>query len=135
MTSCTRSIVQCKTCPWRVDADPYAIPNYQRELHAKLDRTIQSGVESLFRVLSTGTRNVMACHYSKAEAEFPCAGWLHNQLGVGNNIAIRLAVMSGKLPPPEVDGPQHERFEDTLPPEPQPSPSKSRKRVRRRKSA
>ena len=129
MSRCSlKPLRQCKTCPFRVDADPYAIPNYQRELHAKLDRTIQSGAESLFQVLATGERHVMACHYAKPDAEFPCAGWLHNQIGVGNNIGIRLAVISGRLPPPEVDGPQHDRFEDTLPPE---APPKKRRKSRR----
>jgi hypothetical protein len=57
----------------------------------------------------------MACHHSKPGAEFACAGWVHNQLGPGNNIAVRLAVMTGSLPVPVVDGDQHETFDDTLP--------------------
>jgi hypothetical protein len=56
----------------------------------------------------------MACHYSKPGEEFACAGWLANQLGSGNNIGVRLAVAQGHLPVPEIDGEQHERFEDTL---------------------
>ena len=75
---------------------------------------IQSGLDSLFRSCKTA----MACHYSKIGEEFPCAGWLHHQLGVGNNIAVRLAVATGRLPVPEVDGDQHDRFEDTLPKKP-----------------
>lgn len=69
----------------------------------------------------------MACHYSKLGEEFPCAGWLYNQLGVGNNLAVRLAVMSGRLPAPTVDGEQHERFEDTLPKTTPPRKRASRK--------
>ncbi len=103
---------QCATCPWKVSTVPDRdIPNYSVDLHKGLDRTIQSGLDSLFRSCKTA----MACHYAKPGAEFVCAGWLHNQLGVGNNIAVRLAVVTGQLPVPKVDGDQHDRFEDTLP--------------------
>ena len=57
----------------------------------------------------------MACHYSKPGEEFPCAGWLHHQIGPGNNIGLRLAVMTGAMPVPVVDGEQHQTFEETLP--------------------
>ena len=107
-----KTVAQCKSCPWRVDCAPADdIPNYSEALHHKLDCTIRSGLASMFG----GDRHVMACHYSEPGTEFPCAGWLHNQLGVGNNLGVRLSVMTGKLPVPEVDGPQHEHFEDTLP--------------------
>lgn len=114
------TVVQCKSCPWRVDCVPDAdIPNYNPELHRGLHDTIRSGIETLFQGAARG----MACHYSKPGAEFPCAGWLHHQLGPGNNISVRMQVMTGKLPAPEVDGKQHETFEATLP-----SPSKRRRR-------
>lgn len=64
----------------------------------------------------TVKRHVMACHYSQFQKKpIYCAGWLHNQLGPGNNIGVRLAVMTGEMPVPVVDGPQHETFEGTLP--------------------
>ncbi len=111
-----KPVKQCKSCPWRIDCDPEAdIPNYVPELAKKLTRTIATGLESLRCVLGNGTMNVMACHYSKPGEEIPCAGWLYNQLGSGNNIAVRLRVIQGKLPPPEIDGEQHENYEDTLP--------------------
>ena len=104
-------VKQCATCPWRVDCVPTRdIPNYRPEMHAALTNTIQSGLDSLF----CAARHVMACHYSKPGEEFPCAGWLSNQIGAGNNIGLRLAVMTGQMPIPEVDGDQHECFEDTL---------------------
>lgn len=106
------TITQCKSCPWRVGCVPDKdIPNYRVELHEGLRDTIKEGLESI----PIGCQRVMACHYSRPDDEFACAGWLHNQLGVGNNIGVRLGVMSGRLPVPEVDGEQHERFEDTLP--------------------
>ena len=107
-----KTIAQCKSCPWRIDRVPDKdIPNYREELHKNLTSTIANPGEVRFG----GVRHVMACHYSKPGAEFACAGWIHNQRGVGNNIGVRLALMSGAMPVPEIDGEQHERFEDTLP--------------------
>lgn len=118
MTACgakpaPATVTQCKSCPWKVGCVPDRdIPNgYSVKLHQNLAKTIQSGLGSLFG----DARSVMACHYSKEGEEFACAGWLHNQLGVGNNLGVRFAVMQGQMPVPEVDGEQHERFEDTLP--------------------
>lgn len=108
-------VVQCKTCPWRVGADPHAIPAYVPELHRKLDRTIQSGVESAVPVIKGGGVHIMACHYSKPDDEFACAGWLENQIGPGNNLGVRLMVLNGRLPVPKTDGPQHPTFAATLP--------------------
>jgi hypothetical protein len=113
VTACARTTVkQCKTCPWRVGVDPVRdIPNgYSVALHEGLRDTIAEP-----GALRPGSGRVMACHYSKVGAETPCAGWLSNQLGPGNNIGVRLAVMTGQMPAPEVDGPQHETFDDTLP--------------------
>lgn len=109
-----KPIKQCKSCPWRVDCVPDRdIPNYSPKLAAGLTATINSGIASL-QTLFSGQMRIMACHYSKPGEEFPCAGWLYNQLGTGNNIAVRLRVAQGNLPPPEVDGPQHEVYEETL---------------------
>ena len=110
-----KKIHQCKSCPWRVDCVPEEdIPGgYCANMHAELKGTIKSGMESM--PMPGGTIRAMACHHSKIGEEFLCAGWLENQLGPGNNIAARLAVMTGKWPVPVTDGDQHERFEDTLP--------------------
>lgn len=107
-----QTVRQCATCPWKVSTVPDRdIPNgYRVDLHESLRRTIQSGLDSI-RSCSTA----MACHYSEPGKEFACAGWLHNQLGVGNNIAVRLAVATGRMPVPEVTGEQHETFDATLP--------------------
>jgi hypothetical protein len=88
------------------------IPNYVPGLHHKLDNTIAE--PGSLCGLGAKTMRVMACHYSKPGEEFPCAGWLHNQLGPGNNIAVRLRVMTGGMPVPVVDGEQYETFEETL---------------------
>ena len=102
---------QCRSCPWRVDCVPERdIPRYDRELHKSLRGLIVSELASL----RPGRMRVMACHYSEPGEEFACAGWLHYSIGPGNNIGVRLSVMRGAMPMPEVDGPQHETFEETL---------------------
>lgn len=113
---------QCKSCPWRVDCVPDAdIPGYSRELHEGLRDTIRDGLESIPGIGANCSR-AMACHYSKEGEEHACAGWIYNQLGPGNNIGVRLAVAAGRLPVPEIDGPQHDTFEETL------NPPRSRRR-------
>lgn len=103
---------QCATCPWRVACDPLTdIPNgYSVDLHARLSSTIAKP-----GVIELGKVHAMACHHSKVGAETPCAGWLANQIGSGNNIAVRVEVIRGRMPFPITSGEQHARFEDTLP--------------------
>lgn len=107
-----KTVKQCKSCPWRVNCDPTKdIPNgYSSDMHKDLAGTINSGMASI-----SDTLKIMACHYSPVGKEFPCAGWLNNQLGDGNNIGARIAVARNELPMPEIDGMQHQRFEDTIP--------------------
>lgn len=107
---------QCAKCPWRKDVDPHDIPNgYDPEKHAALKDTIadpDDPVGQLQKARSEGLR-IMACHETH---EAHCVGWLHNQLGEGNNIPLRLAL--GNCPDVEklkLVGEQHDRFEDTLP--------------------
>jgi hypothetical protein len=102
---------QCAKCPWRKDVDPYDIPNgYCETKHRGLASTIADpgALPALGAPL-----NVMACHETE---DAHCVGWLANQLGPGNNIGLRLSMLScenvGKL---RLVGEQHETFEDTLP--------------------
>jgi hypothetical protein len=104
-----KTVHQCSTCPWKVGADLNLIPNYRRELHEKLTCTIADGPR-----LPTGVLRCMSCHYSTERKNKPCAGWLYNQLGIGNNIGVRLAVMTERLSMPKVSGEQYETFEETL---------------------
>lgn len=101
---------QCAKCPWKKSTDPHKIPNgYSVEKHRALSGTIaKDPASSIF-----GQFRIMACH---EEHETPCAGWLANQLGPGNNIGLRLAASRGTISARyELDGEQHETFEDTLP--------------------
>ena len=105
---------QCAKCPWKVGVDPYDIPNDYCELkHAALADTIAKSA-SLERL--GGDLHMMACHETGGGERLPCVGWLHNQLGVGNNLPLRLAAMTGQVDANvETVGEQHQRFEDTLP--------------------
>lgn len=104
---------QCKACPWRVSTVPDRdIPNgYDAELHKRLKCTLAApGAPP-----GSGPLRAFACHETKTGAELMCAGWMHHQLGSGNNLSLRLLALQGQLPKYEVSGEQHERFEDTLP--------------------
>ncbi len=102
---------QCAKCPWKVSTDPFDIPNgYDPGLHARLENTIAEPGQI------SPLRNVMACHESKPGHEAHCIGWLVNQLGPGNNIGLRMQMMSCENTKDiKTDGDQHETFEDTLP--------------------
>lgn len=103
---------QCAKCPWRKDVDPHDIPDgYCETKHAALKSTIAKPGDTSSP--SSGDLHVMACHETD---DAHCVGWLVNQLGPGNNIALRLHIRqysnAGGL---KVIGEQHATFEDTLP--------------------
>lgn len=94
-----------------MSTNPNDIPDgYCQVKHANLSETIATPGS----LMTTG--KAMACHHSDGEDEMYCIGWLNHQLGHGNNIPLRLRMLNcenvGKI---TVYGPQHERFEDTLP--------------------
>ena len=96
---------QCAKCPWKVSTDPSTIPDgYTPEKHAKLTSCSGEGLSTIQRM------HVMACHESKQGDQYACVGWIVNQLGPGNNIGLRLAVIRGRLDPSKLvlDGEQHE---------------------------
>lgn len=104
--------VQCAKCPWRKSTNPHEIPNgYDPKKHANLEGTIAKPGDLSF--LGGGEQHVMACH---EEHEAHCIGWLMNQIGPGNNIALRLRVCDCEnINKVRLLGEQHERFSDTLP--------------------
>lgn len=107
-----RPRLQCDNCPWKKGADLGSIPGYSVEYHRRLDETAIADPEKLESILS-GPQSVMICH--KTEGEY-CAGWAHNQVNQGNNLGLRLRVRQQGWQF-EVTGPQHETFQDTLPPD------------------
>jgi hypothetical protein len=82
------SLRQCKSCPWRkATVASVDIPNgYCATKHERLRNTLGTQIGEQLRI--------MACHKSDVGEESPCVGWLHNQLGPGNNIALRLVVLT-----------------------------------------
>ena len=105
-----KRVRQCEKCPWRVGVDPHDIPNGYCEMkHRALEATIARPGD-----LRLGSDfRTMACHETH---DAHCIGWLVNQAGPGNNIGLRLRLMScenaGAI---TLHGEQHETFEDTLP--------------------
>ena len=101
---------QCAKCPWKKATDPHEIPNGYCELkHAGLKETIA-------RPGSLTHNHAMACHSSKPGKEAHCIGWLMNQLGPRNNIALRMRMLGCEnIKKVKLDGEQHRTFEETLP--------------------
>lgn len=112
--------VQCAKCPWKVSTNPHDIPGgYSENLHENLEETIAKG-SCDFR-----QKKVMACHHSEPGKEDYCVGYLHNQLGIGNNIGLRIKFLRCEnIGDIEIVGRQHQTFEETLP------RNKKRKRIR-----
>jgi hypothetical protein len=100
-----KAVRQCKTCPWRVDVVPSRdVPNYDPGIYDRMRASLRTGIDSIRET----TRMVMECHNGKKGANRACAGWLHHQIGVGNNLGVRMRVITGHLPVPKVVGEQHE---------------------------
>ena len=58
----------------------------------------------------------MACHHSPVGDEDICIDYLANQMGAGNNVALRLRMRNcTNLDQVRTVGEQHATFEDTLP--------------------
>lgn len=106
-----RRLKQCDKCPWKVSTNPFDIPDgYDLEKHKALEKTIAKDLSF------HGNQNAMSCHHSNGTDEMYCIGWLHNQLGPGNNIGLRIKMMSCEnIRYIKIVGEQHETFEQTLP--------------------
>lgn len=110
MTWKLKRTAQCEKCPWIVGVDPHDIPNgYSEQRHLALRDTIsRSPLDGLY-----GDQRIMACHETH---DAHCIGWLVNQLGPGNNIGLRIQMIScTNAAAIRLRGEQHETFEDTLP--------------------
>ena len=105
-----QQVEQCTNCPWREGADLTKIPGYVRENHKKLSGTIAKDTNILNQQL-----RIMACHNSTKVAVYFCIGWLHNQLGIGNNILLRLEMRNcSNIKEIKLKGEQKKTFESTL---------------------
>ena len=103
---------QCAKCPWRKDVDPNQIPNgYDKAKHAALEKTIANPGDLSF--LASSELASMACHETH---DAHCIGWLMNQVGPGNNIGLRIHLLSCEnFRDVRLEGEQHTNFEDTIP--------------------
>lgn len=102
---------QCAKCPWQTAVDPHDIPNgYCETKHRNLAETIAKPGD----ISTVGQPvRVMACHETE---QAHCIGWVHNQLGPGNNIPLRLQMLSCEnIDKLRLRGEQHPNFEATLP--------------------
>jgi hypothetical protein len=107
--------LQCKACPWKTSTVPERdIPGgYCEQKHKNLKGTVAR--PGSFEGLGRGTMRMMACHESPVGEEQPCVGWVLHQLNEGNNLGLRMMAMDGRFSTYRTVGPQHHRFEDTLP--------------------
>lgn len=99
---------QCGNCPWKKDSNLDKIPEYDRLKHLDLATTIAEpgSLDSSF--------DTMGCHES-FEGDELCVGWLVNQIGVGNNIPLRIRMMQcSNAKDLEVFGEQFQTFEEML---------------------
>ncbi len=112
MTWKLKRTAQCAKCPWLKDVDPHEIPDgYCETRHRALESTIAQPAS----LVDVGARelHVMACHETE---DAHCVGWLMNQLGPGNNIALRLRMRGCENARNlRLRGEQHATFKDTLP--------------------
>ncbi len=82
----------CSSCPWRVDQDAAAIPNFSLELAENLAGTCPDdrGMGPEFGAA------MFACHQSRDGAEVVCAGWL--AVVGARHPAVRMGVIAGSVP-------------------------------------
>lgn len=101
---------QCDKCPWKVETNPYEIPDgYSLERHLRLGETAVPGD-------IRGSEQAMSCHEHRLEEQVFCVGWIHQQMGIGNNIRLRMLMLScANAGDVQLDGEQYQSFEDTLP--------------------
>lgn len=103
---------QCAKCPWIKGVDPREIPNgYSEERHHALRSTIADPGDAMSTL--DGEQVSMACHELE---DAHCIGWIVNQVGRGNNIGLRIQMMSCENGADiRLRGEQHTCFDDTLP--------------------
>ncbi len=101
---------QCKTCPWKLSTTVADIPNYSTETHEDLRDTIADETGNVSQIQAP--LSTMTCH---ASIKSMCVGWLHNQLGKGSNVPLRIQMMYySNVKEIELDGEQKDTFEETF---------------------
>jgi hypothetical protein len=90
-TQTCKALLPCKTCPWRVDSDVWAIPGYVPEKASGLLRTASMGN-------GDGFRPIMACHNSTDTKMHACKGYLARE--GWSNLNVRLLLAKGHIENP-----------------------------------
>jgi len=82
-------LLPCPSCPWRVDKDASAIPNY-----------VQKKAEGLLNTVGEedAMRPIMACHNSTDRKMVACKGYLARE--GWRNITVRLLLIKGQIENP-----------------------------------
>lgn len=114
MSACASGAVRkpCPSCPWRVDQDATAIPNFSLGLAEALAETCpRNGYGPDFGAPQ------FACHQSHEGDEIVCAGWLATNGGA--HPGVRMNVLTGRVPAealsPGENWPElHETFEEVI---------------------
>ena len=118
--------LQCKLCPWKVSTRG-RIPNGFAFEGEDLEDLFIADPGSY-----TGTDMKQQCHETTDDAPLPCVGWLNHQLGIGNNLRLRMEVLCGSIDANvETVGRQHTRISDTLPRQTDRTRSRSGRRTTR----
>jgi hypothetical protein len=108
-----RQTKQCAKCPWKKETDNSEIPGYSKDYHENLECKLSFNDNSIGGIEKN--QYAMACHESKEGDDYFCVGWLVNQLGEGNNILLRLAMLNySNASELEVYGQQYSNFKDSL---------------------
>jgi hypothetical protein len=87
----SKAILPCKTCPWRVDSDVWAIPGYNPDKAAGLLRAASMGKGDAFRP-------IMACHNSTDTNMVACKGYLARE--GWSNLNVRLLLIQDHIENP-----------------------------------
>lgn len=89
--SVTPPRLQCASCPWKLSINPDALPaNYG---HVDRDAVVRASAEPGSFRRPEGPP--IGCHVVRPGPVLPCVGWLVQQLGPGNNLALRMKVIAG----------------------------------------
>ncbi len=80
------SLLPCASCPWRVNQDASAIPNYNHKLACGLLKTAASASGG-----EDGFRKIMACHGSSEDNMRACNGYLAREGYSNINVRLLLA--------------------------------------------
>lgn len=84
---------QCASCPWKRSVNPDSLPGGYG--HVDREAVARASIGDTVSLRREAPR--MGCHVVRPGPVLPCVGWLVQQLGPGNNLALRMDVMVGRV--------------------------------------